>query len=369
MIESAFIVHLDDYHGFIVEKKYPSSLSLNEKLINELFFMHQGEGQSNLKLSEIDGSRIVSYMHDSFPRWMVCYIISDTDDVKSNASVISGMSRLILELLSTTPDEVDLQEIMENKSVLPSKTEEQMMAEVYLTPSTALILERMQVQCIESAAKLSIWLKNEIQSDTVDIREAVTPLINPNIVKVEMIGKTREIVFLIKDIFCYRSPPVKSLVKVIEENSTLAQKYMTSVKAFFSPPPPEKGYNPTLEVDDPNSPIVEDREMIARVLANRLHYVVLLALRNEPLPLEQISKVTSLPVKVVQNSLWALESERIVSFFETEGLWALITNPTIEIFMPEYAIPIVSHKLVDKEINPETASRYYSLMAETWSEN
>ncbi|MFW9921313.1 MAG: hypothetical protein ACFFED_17065 [Candidatus Thorarchaeota archaeon] len=369
MLESAFVVHLDDYHGFIVEKRYPASLSLNERLINELYFVHQGEGQSNLKLSEIDGRKIVSYMHNNYPSWMICYIVSDEEDVNAYANLISGMSRLILELLATTPDVIDLQEILENRSILPRKTEEQRMAEVFLTPSTALILERMQQVCVESAAKLSIWLKNEIQSDTVDIREAVSPLIKSNIVKVEMIGKTREIVFLIKDIFCYRSPPVNSLTKVIEEDSTLAQKYMTSVKAFFSPPPPEKGYNPALPVDDPNSPIVDDREMIARILANRLHYAVLSAIRNEPLSVEGISKITSLPIKVVQNSLWALESERIVSYFETENLWGLITNPTIEVFMPEYGIPIVSHKLVDKEINIETASRYYDLLAETWSEN
>jgi len=369
MLESAFIVHLDDYHGFIVEKRYPQSLSVNERLLNELYFHHQSQGQGNLQLSDIDGRKIVSYMHEKYPEWMVCYFVSAEEDLKSNANLISGMSRLILELLSSTPDVIDLREIIENKSVLPKRTDEQRIAEVFLTPSTALILERMQSLGLESAAKLSIWLKNEIQSDTVDIREAVTPLINSNIVKVEMVGKTREMVFLIKDIICYRAPPVESLTKVIEENSNLAQKYMTSVKSFFSPPPPEKGYNPTIPVDDPNSPIVADREMISRILANRLHYVVLSVIRKQPLSLEQISNQTSLPIQVVQNSLWALESERIVSYFDMEGLWGLITNPTIHVFMPEYVIPIVSHKLVDKEINNETVSRYYELLAETWSEN
>ena len=74
---------------------------------------------------------------------------------------ISGMGRLILELIDANPDFVNLEEIIRNRSTLSEPTEEQKLAEVFLTPSTALLLERMQSQGVDSAAKLSIWLKNE----------------------------------------------------------------------------------------------------------------------------------------------------------------------------------------------------------------
>ncbi len=368
MLEAAFIVHLDDYHGFIVEKKFPESLTLTEKAINEIYFQHSTDSKTNLKFSEMDGRKVISFMDSNHPEWIICYIVSDEEYARAEAQTISGMSRLLLELLGSSPDTIDLQEIIEKRSVLPSVTEEQLMAEVFLTPSTALILERMQSQCVESAARLSIWLKNEIQSDTVNIRNAIQPLINSKIVKVEMIGKTKEMVFLVQDIFCYRAPPVDSITKVIEENPKLAEEYLAMVKAFYSPPPPDKGYNPTIAVDDPNSPIVEDREKIAKILTNRIHYTVLSAIRKSPLSLNQIAQNTSLPREVVEKSLLVLEADRIVSYFEGEDLWAVITNPLIEKFMPEYAIPIISHKLVDKEINNETASRYCQLLFETWSE-
>ncbi|MFW9909039.1 MAG: hypothetical protein ACFFEF_10720 [Candidatus Thorarchaeota archaeon] len=369
MLEGAFIVHLDDYHGFIVEKRFPATLVLNEKVLNLIYYDHLKEKQQTIKFSELEKLRIISYMDDLHPGWMICFTIDSNTTPESTYDIVTGMSRLLLELITSNPDMVDLEEIIQKRSILPEPSEEQKIAEVFLTPSSALILERMQLQTIESAAKLSIWLKNEIQSDTVDIREAVTPLIQTGMVKVEVIGKTRETVFLIKDIFSYRAPPVESIAKAKELYPNILSSYLEAVKTFFSPPPPEKGYNPTLKVDDPNSPIVEDREKIARILAHRLHYLVLQCLRNQPLGIEEIVEKISLPKGVVQNSLWVLEADRIAMCLEESNLWALITNPVIETFLPEYALPIISRKLVDKEIVPETASRYLELLAGTWSES
>jgi len=369
MFEAVFIVHLDDYHGFIVEKRYPSTLTLNEKILNMIYYDHVKEKSMNLKLSELEGRRIISYMHETFPGWMVCFVVGDEDSPDSLGEEISGMSRLILELITTTPDVIDIEEIMKNRSKLPPITEEQRLAKVFLTPSTALILERMESHGIQSAAVLSLWLKNEIQSDTVDIREAVAPLINSGIVKVEIIGKTKETVFLMKDIFCYRAPPVESITSADVSHPEIMKNYRDSVQTFFSPPPPDKGYNPTLPVEDPNSPIVADREHIAKILAHNLHYIILKSLRDGPLTIEEIMDRTSFPKVVVQNSLWALESERISKSFDSERLWGLVTNPIIESFIPEYVLPLVSRKLVDKEVNKETAGRYLELLENAWSES
>ncbi|MHA1908333.1 MAG: hypothetical protein ACW98Y_13625, partial [Candidatus Thorarchaeota archaeon] len=305
MLEAIFVVHLDDYHGFIVEKRYPSSLSLNEKVLNLVYYDHLKEKTQDIKISQVNDMMIVSYMEKLHPGWMVCFVIDETESVETMQEEIAGMSRLILELITTNPDAVNLEEISKNRSILPRLTEEQKLAEVFLVPSTALLLERMQSQGADSAAKLSIWLKNEIQSDTVDIREAVTPLLRSGIVKVEIIGKTKETVFLMKDIFCYRAPPVDSIAAAEEKFPKAMERYTHSVRTFFSPPPPDKGYNPTLPVDDPNSPIHEDREQIAKILAHKLHYIVLNILRNGPMSVEDISEKTSLPADVVQNSLWA----------------------------------------------------------------
>ena len=183
-----------------------------------------------------------------------------------------------------------------------------------------------------------------------------------------MIGKTNETVFLLKDIFNYRAPPVESLSKSEELFPEMMNTYRSYVSTFFAPPPPNKGYNPTIPVDDPNSPILEDREQMARILAKSLHYTVLQCLRKHPMALDEISNETALPEAITQNSLWTLETNRVVAYFGQEGVWGLITNPLIETFIPEYTLKIVSRKMVDKEISPEIASRYIELMIQTWSE-
>ncbi|MHA1480600.1 MAG: hypothetical protein ACTSQZ_04160 [Candidatus Thorarchaeota archaeon] len=369
MLEALFVVQLDDYHGFIVKKRYPSSLSLNEKVLNLVFFAHQQEKKERVQFSEIEGMNIVSYSQSDHPGWIVCYVIESNELDPEEKEFIPGMGRLILELMSENPDEVDIEEILKRKSTLPERNEEQRAASVFLTPSASLILERMQTQGVDSAAKLSIWLKDQIQSDDVNIRDAIKPLIKSGIVKVEMISKTKETVFLLKDIFNYRAPPVLSLQKSEELYPEMMGQYRGYVTTFFSPPPPNKGYNPTIPDDDPNSPLLEDRENIARVIAKSLHYTVLQCVRNHPMSLSEKKKKTALPETITQSSLWALETNRVVAYFEEEAVWGLITNPIIETFMPEYTLQLISRKLVDKEISPEIGSRYLELLIEVWSDS
>ncbi|MHA1903533.1 MAG: hypothetical protein ACXADL_07820 [Candidatus Thorarchaeota archaeon] len=363
-----FIVHLDDYQGFVVEKRYPSTLTLTEKILNLVFYDRQKGKKEELKFSEIEGLNIASFSMSVLPNWMVCFVLGPDEEMSDDDQQISGMGRLILQLVKDAPDSINLEDILTKESVLLKPNEEQNTAEVFLTPSSALVLEKMESEGVESAAKLSIWLKNQIQSDNVDIREAIAPLVNSGIVAVELIGKTKETVFLLKDVFGYRAPPVEAMKKAGEVMPETTEKYREFVTNFFSPPPPNKGYNPTIPVSDPNSPIIEDREKLASMLSNSIQYGILKELRKKPQSIEELAVLTAFPDSVVQNALWALESERVVVFFEREGIWGLVTNPLIESFMPEFVLPMISKKMVDKEILPETAQRYLELLTQTWSE-
>ena len=367
MPEATFVVHLDDFQGFIVKQRYPSTLVLNEKVLNLIFFEQQKEEKENLSLAEIEGLRIAIFSAPEYPKWMVCTILAADEELEVVSEGLAGSGRLILALMSEDADTVNLEEIVKAGSVLEGQSEEQKLANIFLTPSSALLLERMQYEGVEKAAKLSIWLKNQVQ-DEVDLREAMAPLMNTGVVKVEMVGKTSEMVFLVKDIFGYRAPPVESVKRTAQIMPGLAGKYNEYVAAFFSPPPPSKGYNPTLPVSDPNSPIVEDREKISRLLAESLNYMVLDALRSEPLSTSEISLKTALPESIVKKVLWSLESEKVVIRFEEEDVWALLTNPRIESFIPEYILPIIRKKVSEKEITTQVARRHLELLMQSYGE-
>jgi hypothetical protein len=361
MPEATFVVHLDDFQGFIVKQRYPSTLTLNEKTLNLIFYEQQKEQKEDLSLAEIEGLRIVIFSTPKYPKWMVCSILAADEEIDIVSEGLAGSGRLILALMSEDDESVNLEEIVKAGSVLEGQSEEQKLANIFLTPSSALLLERMQNEGVEKAAKLSIWLKNQVQ-DEVDLREAMAPLMSSGVVKVELVGKTSEMVFLVKDIFGYRAPPIESIQKASQVMPGIAEKYSEYVTAFFSPPPPNKGYNPTLPVSDPNSPILEDREKISRLLAESLNYMVLDALRSEPLSASDISLKTALPESIVKKVLWSLESEKVVLRFEDENVWALLTNPRIESFIPEYVLPVIRKKVSEKEITPEVARRHLELL-------
>ena len=368
MPKATFIVHLDDFQGFVVKHRYPSTLTLNEKVLNLIFYEQQKEKVDELSYVEIEGLRIVSYSSKNYPGWMVCSILDVDENFDSLRAHLEGSGRLLLTLINVDEESFSLEEVIQSGSTLKDLTDEQKFAEIFLTPSSALLLERMQSEGIEKAAKLSIWLRNQIQNEDVDLREAMAPLMDSGVVKVELLGKASEMVFLIKDVFGFREPPVDSICKARDKLPSMSEKYTEYLTEFFSPAPPNKGYNPTLPVDDPNSPILEDREKISRILIERLQYMVMTSLREQPLSIADISEKTALPESIVQKVLYALEAEKVAIRFEEENIWALLTNPKICAFMPEYILPIISKKLSDKEISSEAARRHLELLMLTWGE-
>jgi len=366
MPQAIFVVHLDDYQGFVVEKRHPFSFSLNEKILNLIFYEHEKEEKENLRYSEIDNVRIVSFVDRARPRWMACFVLTAEEDYEGLKEEIPGMGRLIIELMVENPELVHLDEILESHSSLGEASEEQRYAQIFLTPSSGLVLEKIENEGVERAAKLSIWLKSQVQSDSVDLRESILPLMDSGIVNVEIIGKGIEAVFLVKDVFAYRAPPVEAITKARKSMPGLAAQYQQRVAEFFAPPPPSRGYNPTIPSDDPNSPLVEDREKIARVLSKKIEYKVLTSLRDEPLSVREISNRTLLQEEIVQNALFSLESENVAAQIG-EGIWALVTNPIMESFIPEFVLPLIADKLSNDEITPEIARRHLEILAEKWS--
>ncbi len=367
MPEAIFVVHLDDYQGFVVEKRYPATLSLNEKTLNLVYYEHEKEKATNLKFSDIEGMRVVSFAERTHPGWVVCFVLGADEDYETEDNNIGGMARLILELMSEVPDTVNLREILANESVLNEPNEEQKLADIFFTPSSALLLEKLEIEGVVRAAKLSIWLQTQLQTDITDLREIVEPLMQSGVVKVELLSKIGETVFLVKDIFGHRAPPVKSIMRAMETDPEMGKKYKQLVSNFFSPPT-GKGYNPTLPVDDPNSPLLEDREKMSRLLSKSLHYMVLECLREGPQEIGNISQKTALPLEIVQSILWSFESDRVAAQLDEYGIWVLITDPVIESFMPEFILPVISKRLADKELAPETAMRHLELLIETWGE-
>ncbi|MHA2433781.1 MAG: hypothetical protein ACXADO_11180, partial [Candidatus Thorarchaeota archaeon] len=204
MPEAAFVVQLDDYQGFIVRKRHPSTLTLTEKALNLVYYEHQ-KGVEEIQELEVEGTRIASFTMDAFRGWTVGFVLDPEEILDDISNDLSGMGRFVLELMSQDPESVDLGEILEKRSTMPTTTGEQMRAQIYLTPSSALLMERLHTEGVESTAKLSMWLKSQVQTDSVDLVEAITPLMNSGLVKVEMVGKTYETAFLLKDVFAYRA--------------------------------------------------------------------------------------------------------------------------------------------------------------------
>ncbi len=368
MPDAIFTVHLDDMQGFIVKQRHPKTLALTERMLNLIFYEHQQKKQHGMRLIELENMRIASYNDKAHPTWFVCFTLSEEEDLEEIKHELEGMSRLVLTLIDETENDVDLEDIFTDRLTLPMPNEEQICATIFETPSTAILLEKLETDALDQSARLMIWLKNQIQSEKVSLRETIRPLMTSGVVHVEMIGKTTEMVFLVKDVFCYRAPPVKAIAAAGERYPLIMNEYLTQVKGFFSPAPPEKGYNPTIETDNPNSPIMEDRNKIARFILKYKYYEIIKYLRECPASLEEIAEAIPFPEQMIKKALSEMAAERIVTFLEGENLWALVTDPRIDVFLPEFALTKLIKKYSENAINKEIALRYLDCLLDQWRE-
>ena len=163
MPEATFVFQFTGDHGFIVRHRHPLSLKLNEKLLNLIFLEHQKDKKEQLIFSEIDGLKIASYSSPLYPGWLTGSILSFDEDFDLIRAELAGSGRLILALISVDPESFSLEDILESGSILKDLAEEQELAEVFLTPSSALLLvkstrifknQRPQIELILSGSKL-----------------------------------------------------------------------------------------------------------------------------------------------------------------------------------------------------------------------
>lgn len=371
MPQAVFVLHLDDYKGFIVAKRYPSTFGLNERILNLVFMEHGDAVETVLKLCDVEGRRIATFGSADHPRWLVCFVLGTDEDFAQESKTLSGMGRLILEIVVQLPDLADIGEILRNRVTIEEMNEEQNAAKVFLIPSAGILLDKMQSEGVIKARNLEMWMKSQIQSEDISLRDVVTSMMKAGILKVEYVGRDEEAkppkagaetVFLVRDLFGYRAPPVKSLDECAANQPAIFENYKKYVEGFFA------NYNPTLSIDDPTSSGVEDRTRIAKLISHTIDYTIVKQLRERPMSVKEMSKKTLLPAQVIQDRMWKLESERLVTQFEDEGLWALISNPTFETFMPEYVLPIVAKKHAEEQLDTPTAERYLELLMETWGE-
>ena len=190
------------------------------------------------------------------------------------------------------------------------------------------------------------------------IRERLQPILENEKIEIPILTIDEEV----------ERSQIESIKKASQTMPHLAESYKEFVGAFFSPPPPSKGYNPTLPVSDPNSPILEDREKISRLLADSLNYMVLDSLRSEPLTASEVALKTALPESIVKKVLWSLESDKVVVHFTEDDVWGLLTNPRIESFVPDYVLPMIRKKVSEKEITPQVARRHLELLIQNSGE-
>ncbi len=366
MPKGVFIAHWDDFRGLVVEHKYPTSIMLTEKDLNMVYYHHEKGRTGSLQYVELENMRVASLASSGRPLWIVVFVLDEGEEIEGQEDVLLGMGRYVLAMLAQHPEGVDVKDVLENQRMLHRPTPEQEYADIFLTPSSALLLERMEQEGIDRATRLAVWLNTQVQSEEIDIRAVAAPLMKSGVVRVEKVQGAGETVFLVRDVFAYRAPPVQALQYALETMVHIAEVYQDRVTEFFSPPPPEKGYNPTAATDDPNSPLLEDRQRIAEILRNGIHYEVVRCLRERPMTLAEISQATTFPVELVQKVLWALEAEKVTTHVDGGSLWVLLTDPTIEAFMPEFVLPDVFRKMKDRELDAKVVMRYLELLDEEW---
>ena len=89
MPNSVFVVRYDDLTGFIVEKRYPQSLSLTEEVLNLVHFEHQKEKKGELIYLQIGELKIASLTEEERPNWVVCFVLEHQEEFDYRKEILT----------------------------------------------------------------------------------------------------------------------------------------------------------------------------------------------------------------------------------------------------------------------------------------
>jgi len=246
--------------------------------------------------------------------------------------------------------------LFQRLSLYPSLTYEQILALIYQNRIKRSIIDLLRDEGVEVKSELIIWLKDKQVHGFFDLDTIFSEMIKLDILKVSSVKDIpSELIFLTKDIFMARVPPLKLLDKPVSHGlpSQFAKEYPNDVKSFF------QTYIPS----------DKDNIMLAEILVNPQVYETLRLLRDAIVTRDDLEKLRNKGVSDIYGVLKTLWDNKMIKVYHDEQnneYYALISDFYIDFIFPKYLLKSIKNAYEQRSKVKKVLIEYLNILEDTY---
>jgi len=350
----------DNVSGVSIEAEYPKEAtnSINAEDLLTLFTANALTKEAGILTMNIRQNSLISYYGgpsiDKFENQiLVVLIISEDDDPNIMENYIKGISHLIINCLEREGElsEVLIIDCFDAAKKNSAITKEQLLSILLRDDLNSFILQLLREGPIIKE-QFGKYISDQFKQKITNIDKYLKPFVDNGLVLIhkikESMGRTSEYLFLIKDVYLYRTPPIETLVN-LEEIPNLADKFYKEIEEFFM------DYKPTLE----------DSKKLADIISNPVKYEILKLLRKQFVKYDLLSQQMGFNPKNLYANLTELLKNKIAVAIkdQTGGYWLFLMNDiqVVQEF-PRYMIDLLHESIKHNEIDEMVALKHAELL-------
>ncbi|MFX0081313.1 MAG: LamG-like jellyroll fold domain-containing protein [Candidatus Hodarchaeota archaeon] len=318
----------DERIGTEIVTTYPKNFEISEKTLLQVYSAHEYSEEKGVITLTAGSLNILSYYTGPEPGYYLLLFLNLDDDPDVYEG---GMSDIVHIILQNLPDDSYLHMIpslFHRIAVYPSLSEEEILANNYYNELKRIIIKNLRDYGAAYKSELEIWIKDKYVESYIDLDAILIDLIKRDIIKeVSVKGMPSELIFLTKDLFMLRVPPINLLENPIVKGlpTQFAKAYSSEVKKFF------QNYHPS----------EEDNLRIVEILINPQVYETLRLLRTAIITKQDFEKLKKKGVEDIYSVLKMLWDTQMIKVFKDENnieYYTLLSDLYIDYIFPKYLL-------------------------------
>jgi DNA-binding transcriptional ArsR family regulator len=358
MPSGLLVMHWNERVGVEVVAQYPPEVSINEKVLMQLYSQHEFTGEPGL-VSLISGSmNLASFYTGKDTAVYVIVILAADEDGDSYEEGLGEMSRQILQNMDSGALRSILPSLFQRLSVYPTLNDEQRMSMLFQSDVKRMILKRLREELMIIKSEIAIWMRDEYRDGFIDLENTLSGLLKLGLIKSATAkGLTSDIIFLVEDLIMLRRPPVDLVKDPVGHHlpDSLKQDYITEVRTFFTSYVPSEG---------------DSLSIIEKIILHPQAYEVLKLLREAIVTKNDIEKLRKKGVEDVDEVLrlfWETKMIYVLQDDKGTEYFCLLSDFYIDKIFPRYAIDGVRDQFRTKSQNTNVLLKSLDLLKEEFN--
>ncbi|MBD3343069.1 MAG: hypothetical protein GF353_28485 [Candidatus Lokiarchaeota archaeon] len=343
----------DDLEGNVILTKFPPSLSVSEKNLNQIFDTHELSGEKGVISLMVGELNAISYYSGAQSKICITLLLNIDDDPDEFENGLVDISQQILLNIENRKYIQFFPALYKKLINYPRLSEEQYLLMALQNMIIRSILKILRDVGFISKSKLKGLIFEKFNEEYVDLDSILFEMVQKELIEIASVRGEKELfIFLINDIVCFRIPPFRLMENPSDYGlpKQLKEDYIARINEFF------KVYHVSKQEKEEITDLLNNLDIYSMFATLRNKICRKLDFNKEGLK-EETDKLIDRMIKI-----------QIVECFEYKEntLYALKTDFFIEKLIPEYALNTIKMYYEKNLQSPELLIKYLEILNNTY---